>query len=159
MPDVPHLHVLSLISSIVGAVAVMIWRVSETRRPVTTRKIVIPPMGMATGFGMFAVPVYRVPWTWAGAAFLTGALLLAYPLIRSSRLVRSGDMIMLQRSNAFFAVLIVLAGIRLAGREYFDTLLTIQQTAALFFVLAFGTILRWRTQMLFEYRALASQAR
>ena len=35
-----------------------------------------------------------------------------------------------------------------------DTVLTVQQTAALFFVLAFGMILRWRTHMFLEYRAL-----
>jgi membrane protein CcdC involved in cytochrome C biogenesis len=154
MPALPHLHVLSLIGSILGAIAVMIWRERETRHPVSPRKIIIPPMGMATGFGMFAWPMFRVPWVWAGAAFLAGALVLAYPLRRSSRLVRDGNVIMMHRSNAFFAVLIVLAGLRLAAREYLDTLLSIQQTAALFFVLAFGMILRWRMQMLLEYRAL-----
>jgi membrane protein CcdC involved in cytochrome C biogenesis len=30
----------------------------------------------------------------------------------------------------------------------------VQQTGALFFVLAFGMILRWRAQMLLEYRKL-----
>jgi membrane protein CcdC involved in cytochrome C biogenesis len=157
MASLPHLNVLSLIASVLGATAVMIWRVRETRHPVSPRRIIIPPMGMATGFSMFASPMFRVPWAWAGAAFLTGALVLAYPLLRSSRLVREGDIVMMQRSNAFFAVLIVLAGIRLAAREYFDTLVSIQQTAALFFVLAFGMILRWRTQMLLEYRALVGQ--
>ncbi len=32
--------------------------------------------------------------------------------------------------------------------------MSIQQTAALFFVLAFGMILRWRVSMLLEYRRL-----
>jgi membrane protein CcdC involved in cytochrome C biogenesis len=32
--------------------------------------------------------------------------------------------------------------------------MSIQQTAALFFVLAFGMILRWRMSMLFAYRRL-----
>lgn len=151
----PHLNVLSLISSIVGATAVMFWRVQETRRPVSLRKIVIPPLGMATGFGMFLVPMFRVPWTWAAAAFLTGALLLAYPLLRTSRLVREGDAVMMQRSKAFLAIIVVLAAIRVAARGYFDAVMSVQQTAALFFILAFGMILRWRAQMLLEYRALA----
>ena len=65
---------------------------------------------------------------------------------------------MMQRSNAFFAVLIVLAGIRIAARGYLDRVLSVQQTAALFFILAFGMILRWRAQMFLEYRALAGDA-
>lgn len=157
MPSIPHLNLLSLVSSIVGACAVMVWRVREIRRPVSTRKILIPPLGMATGFGMFVVPMFRVPLTWAAGAFAAGALLLAYPLLRTSRLVRDGDVVMMQRSNAFFAVLIVLAGIRLAARGYLDTVLSVQQTAALFFVLAFGMILRWRAQMFLDYRALVTR--
>jgi len=153
---VPSLKVLSLVSSIVGAAVVMLWRVSETRSPISARKILIPPMGMATGFAMFLVPVFRVPWTWAVDAFLLGALVFAYPLLRTSRLVRDGDHVMLQRSNAFLAVLLVLAGVRIGARGYFDQILSVQQTAGLFFILAFGMILRWRTRMFRQYRALSS---
>ena len=35
-----------------------------------------------------------------------------------------------------------------------DTVVNIEQTGALFFVLAFGMILRWRMRMFFEYRRL-----
>ncbi len=153
----PHLNILSLISSIVGAIAVMAWRVQETRSPVSLKKIVIPPLGMATGFSMFIVPMFRVPLTWAAIAFAIGAVLLAYPLLRTSRLVRDGDAVMMERSKAFLAIIIVLAGIRVAARGYFDSLMSVQQTAALFFILAFGMILRWRTQMLVEYRALVAE--
>lgn len=151
----PSLKVLSLISSIVGAAVVMLWRVSETRSPISARKILLPPMGMATGFAMFLVPVFRVPWTWALDAFLLGALVFAYPLLRTSRLVREGDHVMLQRSNAFLAVLLVLAAVRIGARGYLDEILSVQQTAGLFFILAFGMILRWRTRMFLQYRALA----
>jgi membrane protein CcdC involved in cytochrome C biogenesis len=34
--------------------------------------------------------------------------------------------------------------------------MTIQQTAGLFFVLAFGMIVRWRVKMLLQYRALTA---
>jgi membrane protein CcdC involved in cytochrome C biogenesis len=155
----PFLNVMSLVSSVIGAIAVMIWRVRESRTAVTTKKIVIPPLGMATGFGMFVVPAFRVPWSWAGVAFLGGAIGLAYPLLRTSRLVREGETVMAQRSHAFFAVVILLAGIRIAAREYLDTLITVQQTAALFFILAFGMILRWRMHMFFQYRALVNRPR
>ncbi|SPE35379.1 conserved membrane hypothetical protein [Candidatus Sulfopaludibacter sp. SbA3] len=142
--------------SIVGLLAVMAWRIREARGAVSIKKIVIPPLGMATGFCMFAVPAFRVPWTWAGIAFLIGAVGLAYPLLLTSRLVRQGDVIMMQRSNAFFTVILALAAIRLLARGYLDTLLSVQQTAALFYLLAFGMILRWRTRMFLEYWKLTS---
>jgi membrane protein CcdC involved in cytochrome C biogenesis len=140
--------------SLLGLTAIMIWRVREGRSAVSLKKIVMPPAGMATGFSMFAVPAFRIPWTWAGVAFLVGTVGLAYPLLRTSRLVRRGEVVMMQRSSAFFAVILALAAVRILARGYFDTLLSVQQTAALFFVLAFGMVLRWRTQMLVEYRKL-----
>lgn len=149
---------VSAIASLAGAAAVLIWRVREGRTAVTLKKIVIPPLGMATGFSMFFVPAFRVPLAWAAAAFLVGAVVLAYPLLLTSRLERDGDVIMMRRSGAFFAVVIVLALIRYLARGYLDTLLSIEQTGALFFVLAFGMILRWRGSMLREYRTLTAIA-
>src|SRR5262249_34327576 len=127
----------------------------EARSAVSLSKIVMPPLGMATGFSMFLVPAFRIPWTWAAGAFLVGTFALAYPLLRTSRLVRQGETVMMQRSNAFFTVILALAAVRILARGYCDTLLSVQQSAALFFVLAFGMVLRWRAQMLFEYRRLS----
>uniref|UniRef100_Q01XZ9 Cytochrome c biogenesis protein CcdC n=1 Tax=Solibacter usitatus (strain Ellin6076) TaxID=234267 RepID=Q01XZ9_SOLUE len=148
----------AVFGSLLGLLAVMAWRVQEARGAVSIRKIVIPPLGMATGSFMFVVPAFRIPWTWAGIAFLTGAVGLAYPLLLTSRLVRQGDVVMMQRSNAFFTVILALAAIRLIARGYLDTLLSMQQTGALFYLLAFGMILRWRAQMLLEYRKLTCAA-
>ena len=146
----------SALGSLAGFVGVMIWRIREGQTAVTFRKIVIPPLGMATGFCMFFVPAFRVPLIWAGIAFVTGAVLLAYPLLLTSRLERQGETIMMRRSYAFFAVVVLLAAIRFAARDYLDTVMSIQQTAGLFFVLAFGMIVRWRMQMLMQYRALTT---
>ena len=149
---------VSAFAAFAGAAAVMVWRVQEGRSAVTLRKIVIPPLGMATGFSMFVVPGFRVPLLWALAAFLVGAVALAWPLLATSRLERDGDAIMMKRSGAFFAVVIVLAAIRFAARSYLDQVISVEQTAGLFFVLAFGMILRWRASMFFSYRALTATA-
>ena len=148
------LRELSLLASLVGASGVLLWRVQEGRSAVTTKKILIPPLGMATGFCMFLAPDFRIPLLWAVCAFLLGATVLAYPLLRTSRLVRDGKTIMMQRSNIFFVVVIVLAAIRVLAHSYLDKFVDVKQTAALFFVLAFGMILHWRLRMFFEYRRL-----
>jgi membrane protein CcdC involved in cytochrome C biogenesis len=145
----------SLIVAVLGSVAILIWRVRESRRAVSTKTILIPPLGMATGFSMFVfAPQMRIPWTWGLGAFVAGAVLLAYPLLRTTRLTREGGNIMMQRHNAFIPVILGLAAIRLAARSYIGEIVSVPQTAALFFVLAFGMIARWRTWMFFEYRRL-----
>jgi membrane protein CcdC involved in cytochrome C biogenesis len=149
---------VSAAAAIVGLLGVLAWRVREARTAVTVKKIIIPPLGMATGFSMFLVPAFRVPWSWAAIAFLIGMVALAYPLLVTSRLVRDGDAIMMRRSNAFFIVVIGLAAIRFFARDYLDAYMSMEQTAGLFFVLAFGMILRWRMRMLLEYRILTAQA-
>ncbi len=151
LPPIP-----SILMSAAGLIAVTMWRLREARSAVTLRKIVIPPLGMATGFSMFVVPAFRVPWAWAGLAFAIGALALAWPLLLTTRLERQGQAIMMKRSSAFLIVLLLLAAIRFAARGYFDTILTTQQTAGVFFILAFGMIVIWRGKMLMDYRRLTA---
>jgi membrane protein CcdC involved in cytochrome C biogenesis len=49
-----------------------------------------------------------------------------------------------------------LAAVRYFARGYFDSILTLEQTGGLFFVLAFGMILRWRATLYLSYRALVA---
>jgi membrane protein CcdC involved in cytochrome C biogenesis len=155
--DLSHIPPALLVAaSILGAAAVLAWRVQETQTPVSIRKIVIPPLGMSTGFSMFASPLMRIPWRWGIGAFLAGALVFSYPLTRTSVLTRSGDQIRMQRSRAFLWILLGLVAVRFALRSVAEQYVSPLQTAALFFVLAFGMILRWRASMLVQYLRLRS---
>ena len=148
----------SIVGSLVGAALVLLWRVRETRTPVTTRKILAPPMGMATGFGMFALPEMRVPVLWGFGAFVVGALLLSPALIRTSELAREGDTVLMRRSKAFLWILLALVALRLGLRAYVEQYVSAPQTAALFFVLAFGMLLPWRVAMFLRNRRLVAGA-
>ena len=142
-------------AAIVGALFILAWRIRESQRAVTTSSIVIPPLGMSTGFSMFAVPAFRVPLSWGVSAFVLGALVFAYPLLATTRLRRDGDVVMMRRSRAFIFILLGLVALRLLLRDYVGTLLSPARTAGLFFILAFGMIVRWRSAMFVEYRRLA----
>ncbi len=146
--------VIVLVTSLVGALAILAWRIRETQRPISPRGILLPPLGMSTGLGMFAMPAFRVPWTWALGAFALGALALAYPLIRSSKLRMVDGALMMQRSRAFLAILLGLVAVRLALRDYVGQVLPARETASVFFLLAFGMIVRWRLWMYGRYRAI-----
>lgn len=133
------------------------WRLREARTAVRLRKIVIPPLGMATGFSMFFVPAFRIHFEWAALAFFLGAAVLSWPLVLTTRLERRNGVIMMKRSSAFLLVILVLAVIRFAARGYFDTILTTSQTGGIFFVLAFGMIVVWRGKLLYDFRRLTAQ--
>jgi len=130
------------ISPVVGGVAILFWRVRETRVPLTRRAIVIPPLAMSTGFFMFLSPMMRVPWAWAIVALALGALVLSYPLVRSSRLERRDGVVYMQRSRWFLGILVSLLAIRLLLHDYIGHLISPLQTAAVFYLLAFGIIVR-----------------
>ena len=143
-------------AALIGTLAILAWRVRESRRPVSLRSLIIPPLGMSTGFSMFAMPAFRIPWTWGLAAFVLGALVFAYPLVSSPQLTIEDGLIMMRRSRWFLVVILGLAAVRLGLREYVSSIISVQQTAGLFFVLAFGMIVRWRTTLLIEYRHLTA---
>lgn len=145
------------VAPVVGGVAIIAWRLHETRSPVTARKILLPPLGMSTGFAMFVVPSMRIDWTWALVAFLVGFLILSYPLVRSSSLERRGGEVLMRRSNGFLLILLGLLGLRLSLHKYVGELISARQTAAVFFILAFGMILRWRALMYVRYRELTAE--
>lgn len=148
------LPIASFGAALIGTLAILVWRVRESRRPVSLRSLIIPPLGMSTGFSMFVVPAFRIPWTWGLTAFVLGAMVFAYPLVSSPQLTVEDGLIMMRRSRWFLVVILGLAAVRLGLREYVSSIISVQQTAGLFFVLAFGMIVRWRTTLLMEYRRL-----
>lgn len=151
----PAVRLAVLASPIAGAAVVLGWRLRETRRPLTTARIVAPPLGMATGFAMFLVPAFRVPLAWAVAALVVGAVALAWPMCRASALRRdTGGAVVLERSRTLLVVLVGMVAVRLAGRAWLDQHVTPAQTAALAYLLAFGMIARWRWTVLGAYRRL-----
>ncbi len=145
---------LYLLATLAGAAAMLLWRVRETQRPVTLAAIVAPPLGMATGLSMFLVPQTRVPPSWGAGALAAGAVVFAWPLLRSSKLAVVDGRVVMQRSRAFLWILVGLVAVRLALRAWVERRVSVPQSGALFFLLAFGAIVRWRVTMLREFLAL-----
>ena len=140
--------------SLAGAAVMVAWRVRESQRPVTPRSLLVPPLGMSTGFCMFFAPQTRVPLEYAAVALVLGATIFAIPLLRGSRLTRVGDRVLMQRSRAFLWILVGLVAVRQVLRAEVEQYLDPLQTGALFYLLAFGMIARWRVQMWRAYKAL-----
>lgn len=150
----PQLKLPLLVMSIVGGLIVLSWRLRETSRPITARKILIPPLGMSTGMFMFFYAPTRIPVAWGLAAVAAGALFFTYPLWRTSKLTRDGEVIRLQRSRAFLLILLVLVAVRFAARSWVERYVNPLQTGSIFFLIAFGMIVPWRVLMYVEFRRL-----
>lgn len=149
------LHVGSTVGAIFMALMVIFIRLKASSRPVTIRKIWIPPLGMSTGFAMFVVPEVRFPWWWAAAAFLIGWFIFAYPLIRSTKFEEREGQIFARRSKSFAFILLGLLLIRTLLHEFINQYVSIPQSGGLFFILAFGMILHWRFFMYKRYNQMA----
>ncbi|OMF89764.1 cytochrome c biogenesis protein CcdC [Paenibacillus sp. FSL R7-0337] len=148
------LHVGSTLGAVFMALMVIFIRMKASARPVTIRKIWIPPLGMSTGFAMFVVPEVRFPWWWAAAAFLVGWFIFAYPLIRSTRFEEREGLIYAQRSKSFAFILLGLLLVRTLLHEFINRYVSVPQSGGLFFILAFGMILHWRLFMYKNYTGM-----
>ncbi|MBN6186782.1 cytochrome c biogenesis protein CcdC [Aneurinibacillus sp. BA2021] len=148
---------VTIISAVMGlfmASMVFVIRMRASKKPASLKKIVLPPFFMSTGFAMFLNPSMHVHVTYALFAFFVGAL-LSYPLILTSRFEVIGKDIYLKRSKAFVFILLGLVVLRLALKSYVGLYVTFEETAGLFFILAFGMIVPWRVAMYVEYMKLS----
>jgi membrane protein CcdC involved in cytochrome C biogenesis len=149
----------SLLVSLMAGTMVILLRLRASNRPTTLRKIVIPPLGMSTGFMMFVVPETRIPWLWALAAFAVGALFFSYPLIRTTRLEQREGQVFMQRSKAFLWIIVGMLGFRILLHDWVERYISMVQSAGIFFILAFGMILVWRAAMLRAFLQASASGR
>lgn len=155
MPESVHIpQLLSIAVSLLAGLAIVTLRLRAANKPTTVRKIIIPPLGMATGFLMFAVPQTHIPWSWALGAFAAGALLFSLPLIQTSKMEWVGEDIYLRRSKAFIYIILGLLVARLLLHDIVERYISVYQTASVFFLLAFGMLVPWRLVMLQRFLKL-----
>jgi membrane protein CcdC involved in cytochrome C biogenesis len=146
-----YLPTTSTIGMIIMAFFVILLRIRNTKKPISIRKIIMPPIGMSTGFLMFVYPPLRFPLHWGFIDFAIGAILFSIPLIITSKFEQVGNEVFLRRSKAFIVILLTILSIRLLLHSYVEQWVSISQTAALFFVLAFGMLIPWRVAMYFQF--------
>nr|WP_280921751.1 cytochrome c biogenesis protein CcdC [Paenibacillus sediminis] len=148
------MQITTTFGALIMALLTIFIRLKASHRPVTIRKIIIPPLGMATGFAMFFFPFMRVPILWAVIAFLVGWFIFSIPLIRSTKFEKMNGQIFAQRSRGFAFILFGLLAVRFALHEVIQEYVSVPQTGALFFLLAFGMITRWRLFMYLKYKEM-----
>lgn len=155
LSSIPSQYLLigSTVMAIFMGVFVMFVRMKASHRPVSAKKIIIPPLAMSTGALMFIFEEFRVaPMQILEAASL--GMLFSIVLIATSKFeVREND-IFLKRSKAFFFILIALLAFRIVAKLVLSNSLDIGELGGMFWILAFSMILPWRIAMLIQYKKL-----
>ncbi|WP_019414071.1 CcdC family protein [Paenisporosarcina sp. TG20] len=143
----------STIVAVVMGTLVMTVRAKSTKKPVSAKKIILPPLFMSTGALMFVFEYFRVAPLQIIEAFGVG-LLFSIVLIWTSRFeVKNGD-IYLKQSKAFIFILIGLVVVRLVAKIILSSTIDVGELSGMFWILAFGMIVPWRIAMLVQYKKI-----
>jgi membrane protein CcdC involved in cytochrome C biogenesis len=137
---------------------VLFIRMKAQKKPVSSKKIILPPLFMSTGALMFIFPFFRVTLGELLEA-LTVGMLFSILLIKTSKFeIRDND-IYLKRSKAFAFILIGLLIIRIVAKSILSTTIDYGALSGMFWILAFGMIVPWRIAMYIQYRKLYQENR
>jgi membrane protein CcdC involved in cytochrome C biogenesis len=145
--------IASSIVAIFMGFLVLFIRMKAQKKPVSGKKIILPPLFMSTGALMFIFPFFRVTLGELLEA-LTVGMLFSILLIKTSKFeIRDND-IYLKRSKAFAFILIGLLIIRIVAKSILSTTIDYGALSGMFWILAFGMIVPWRIAMYIQYRKL-----
>ncbi|MCY8910566.1 CcdC family protein [Bacillus atrophaeus] len=148
--------IISSIIAVLMATAVMVVRIKSSDKPVSPKKIILPPIFMSTGALMFLFPVFWV----TGEEFLeaiTLGVIFSIFLIKTSKFEIKNNEIYMKRSKAFVFILVGLLVIRIVMKSILSTSVDYGALSGMFWILAFGMIVPWRIAMYLSYRKLHNE--
>lgn len=143
----------STLIAIFMGMGVFIIRMKSQKKPVTTKKIIIPPVAMSTGALMFIFEDFRVQPVQIIEAVSLG-IVFSVVLIATSKFEFRDNNIYLKASKAFPFILIGLLIFRVILKLLFADSLDVGELAGMFFILAFSMLAPWRIAMLVKYNKL-----
>ncbi|MFP3917311.1 cytochrome c biogenesis protein CcdC [Lysinibacillus telephonicus] len=132
---------------------VMFVRVRSQKKPVSARKILIPPIAMSTGALMFIFEPFRVAPIRILEAVIVGIIFSTVLIATSKFEVRNND-IYLKRSKAFFFILAGLLIIRIVAKSVMSSSIDVGELGGMFWILAFSMIWPWRMAMFIQYKKI-----
>ncbi|UOY93561.1 cytochrome c biogenesis protein CcdC [Ectobacillus sp. JY-23] len=150
-----NLILISSIAAVFMMIAATFIRLKASARPVSPKKIILPPFFMSTGALMYVVPMFRLTSTEILEAVVVGLIFSVF-LIKTSKFEVRDQQIYLKRSKAFVFILIGLLIARIAFKTYLSQTISFGELSGMFFLLAFSMIVSWRIAMYRSYKKLAA---
>ena len=130
-------------------------RMKAQNFPVNEKKIILPPLFMATGALMYVVPYFRLTGLEIVECIILG-IAFSTILIWTSKFETQGSEIYMKRSKAFPIILISLLLIRTLLKIFISNKIDPGEIGGMFFLLGFSMIVPWRLAMLYKYKKLKS---
>lgn len=148
-----YLVIGTTVMAVIMGVLVMFVRVKAANKPVSAKKIIIPPIAMSSGAFMFFFESFRVAPLQILEACAVGSVFSLFLISTSKFEIRDGD-IFLKRSKAFFFILIGLLLFRVVAKLVLSDSFDVGELGGMFWILAFSMIAPWRIAMLVQYKKL-----
>lgn len=148
-----YLIVGSTVIALFMGILALVVRTKAAKKPVTAKRIVLPPLFMSTGAMMFFFEEFRVAPLQIVEALIVGAL-FSIILIKTTGFERKEDGIYVKRSKAFLFILFGLLIVRLVGKLLLSNTIDVGELGGMFWILAFGMIVPWRIGMLAKFNQM-----
>jgi len=134
-------------------VSVMVMRMKAAKKPVSPKKIILPPFFMSTGALMFIFPYFRISGQEILQAAIAG-ILFSFLLIKTTKFEIKDNDIYLINSKAFIYILFGLLAIRIVAKYILSSSIDVGPLGGMFWMLAFCMIVPWRIAMFINYKKL-----
>lgn len=132
---------------------IMFMRMRSQKKPVSAKKIIIPPIAMSSGALMFIFEEFRVAPVQILEAAGIGIVFSLFLIVTSKFEIRENEIYM-KRSKAFAFILIGLLIFRVVLKLVFSSTLDVGELGGMFWILAFFMLLPWRIAMLVKYQKI-----
>ncbi|SOC38157.1 membrane protein CcdC involved in cytochrome C biogenesis [Salinicoccus kekensis] len=150
------LFTLASIMAVFMGIGVIFVRQRASARPLSLKKIVIPPVMMSTGALMYVFPYFRLSGVEILEALIIG-LAFSLLLVFTTRYEEKDDELYVKPSKWFIGILFGLLILRLGLKSILSLSISPGEIGGMFFLLAFIMIVVWRLSMLVKYRNFKKQ--
>lgn len=152
VPPIVLIIITTVGALFMGLLAIFV-RSKSAKRPVSVKKIILPPIFMSTGALMFVFEEFRVAPLQIIEALIVG-MLFSIILMKTTKFEVRQAAIFMKRSKAFPFILFGLLLIRLIGKLILSNTIDVGELGGMFWILAFGMIVPWRIAMLVKYKKM-----
>ena len=140
----------SIISGLIMGSIVYFIRMKSTKKPMSIRKIVLPPIMMSTGALMYIYEPFRLSPLEILESIVLGLVFSVILIVTTKFEVRDDDIYLIQ-NKLFPIILVSLLVIRTVIKWLLSETFDPMTLAGMFFLVGFSMIVPWRISMYFKY--------
>ncbi len=150
------LFIAASIMAVIMGVGAIIVRQKAAKRPLTMKKILIPPIMMSTGAMMYVFPYFRLTLVEIGESIIMGAI-FSILLVLTTKYEERGGELYVRQSKLFPLILVTLLALRIILKTILSMSISPGEIGGMFFLLAFVMIVIWRLSMYINLKSFKKQ--